>query len=230
MHDPQGPQFSALKRILLYVRGTIDYGLELYVSNTAQLTAYTDADWTGCHVTHRSTSGYCFFLRDNLLSWSVKRQATLSRSSAEAEYQNVVSKTTWLHNLLCELHAHIYTTTLVYCDNVSVVYLSNNLVQHQHTKHIELDIQIVRDFVAKGLVCVMYVPSPLGQFLEEIRVTWAHLEKKWTRLRLYTNYFEEKHRVRGDGVANFKRRRQNIKGMASRISIRHQNEADLKKP
>ncbi|GJZ82886.1 ribonuclease H-like domain-containing protein [Tanacetum coccineum] len=79
--------FYAFEAYFGYVRGTIDHGLQLYVSSTSQLTAYTDADWAGCPVTRRSTSGYCVFLGDNLLSWSAKRQLTLSRSSAEAEYR-----------------------------------------------------------------------------------------------------------------------------------------------
>ncbi|GKC75179.1 ribonuclease H-like domain-containing protein, partial [Tanacetum coccineum] len=141
MHDPRDPHFTALKRILCYVRGTLDYGLQLHVSSTTQLTAYTDADWAGCPVTRRSTSGYCMFLGDNLLSWSAKRQITLSRSSAEAEYRgvaNVVAETAWIRNLLRELHTPLFTATLVYCDNVSAVYMSANPVQHQRTKHIEI--------------------------------------------------------------------------------------------
>ncbi|GKB24594.1 ribonuclease H-like domain-containing protein [Tanacetum coccineum] len=74
MHGPCDPHFTALKRILRYVRGTLDYGLQLYVSSTTQLSAYTDADWAGCLITRRSTSGYCVFLSDNLLSLSAKRQ------------------------------------------------------------------------------------------------------------------------------------------------------------
>ncbi|GJT99297.1 ribonuclease H-like domain-containing protein [Tanacetum coccineum] len=162
MHDPRDPHFTALKRILRYVRGTIDHGLQLHVSSTTQLTAYTDADWAGCPVTRRSTSGYCVFLGDNLLSWSAKRQVTLSRSSAEAEYRgvaNVVAETAWLRNLLLELHAPLSTATLVYCDNVSAVYLSTNPVQHQRTKHIEIDIHFVREYVASGQVRVLHVPS-----------------------------------------------------------------------
>nr|GFA21490.1 ribonuclease H-like domain-containing protein [Tanacetum cinerariifolium] len=96
MHDHRDPHFTALKRIIRYVRGTLDYGLQLHVSSTTQLSAYTDADWAGCPVTRRSTSGCCVFLGDNLLSWYVKRQVTLSRSSAEAEYRgvaNVVAET-----------------------------------------------------------------------------------------------------------------------------------------
>ncbi|GJT19630.1 ribonuclease H-like domain-containing protein [Tanacetum coccineum] len=72
MHDPREPYLTALKWILWYVCGTLDHGLQLRVSTTAQLTAYTDADWTGCPVTRWSTSGYCVFLEDNLLLWSAK--------------------------------------------------------------------------------------------------------------------------------------------------------------
>ncbi|GKA48175.1 ribonuclease H-like domain-containing protein, partial [Tanacetum coccineum] len=138
MHDPREPHFSALKRILRYVRGTLDYELQ------------------------RSTLGYRVFLGNNLLSWSSKRQPTLSRSSAEAEYRgvaNVVVETSWLRNLLRELHTPLSSATLVYCDNVNAVYLSCNLVQHQRMKHIEIDIHFVRDLVATGQVCVLYVPS-----------------------------------------------------------------------
>nr|GEV36338.1 retrovirus-related Pol polyprotein from transposon TNT 1-94 [Tanacetum cinerariifolium] len=140
MHDPREPHLAALKRILRYVQGTLDLGLHLYAS----------------------TSGYCVFLGDNLLSWSAKRQHSLSRSSAEAEYRgvaNVVAETAWLRNLLRELHSPLSTATLVYCDNVSVVYMSANLVQHQRTKHIEIDIHFVRDIVTAGQVRVLHVPS-----------------------------------------------------------------------
>ncbi|GJY98781.1 ribonuclease H-like domain-containing protein [Tanacetum coccineum] len=107
MHDPREPHFTALKRIMRYVQGTLELGLQLYASATTSLVGYTDADWAGCPSTRRSTSGYCVFLGDNLLSWSAKRQHTISRSSAEAEYRgvaNVVAETAWIRNLLRELH------------------------------------------------------------------------------------------------------------------------------
>ncbi|GJY19884.1 ribonuclease H-like domain-containing protein [Tanacetum coccineum] len=102
----------------------------------ADLAAYSDADWAGCPTTRRSTS--------------------------EAEYRgvaNAVAETCWVRNLLRELHTPLSSATIVYCDNVSAVYLSSNPVQHQRTKHIEIDIHFVRDLVATGQVRVLHVPS-----------------------------------------------------------------------
>nr|GEU85012.1 ribonuclease H-like domain-containing protein [Tanacetum cinerariifolium] len=97
----------------------------LYRSLAGLLVAYTDADWAGCPTTRRSTS---------------------------AEYRgvaNVVAETAWLRNLLRELHTPLLSLTLIYCDNVYVIYMTANPVQHQRTKHIEIDIHFVRDMVAR---------------------------------------------------------------------------------
>nr|GEW51918.1 ribonuclease H-like domain-containing protein [Tanacetum cinerariifolium] len=90
------------------------------VSDPTLYWSLADADWAGCPTTRRLTSGYCVFLGNNLLSWSSKRQPTLSHFSAEAEYRgvaNAVAETCWLCNLLCELHTHLTSAMLVYCDN-----------------------------------------------------------------------------------------------------------------
>ncbi|GJU23832.1 ribonuclease H-like domain-containing protein [Tanacetum coccineum] len=143
MHDPRDPHFTALKLFLRYFVVLL-IGSQLHVSSTTQLSAYTDADWAGCPV-------------------------SLSRFSAKAEYQgvaNVVAETAWIRNLLCELHTPLFTATLVYYDNVSAVYMSANPIQHQCTKHIEIDIHFVRDFVASGKVRVSFsaikIPSLLA--------------------------------------------------------------------
>ena len=162
MHDPREPHLAALKRILRYIRGTLHLGLELRPSSVEDIIAYSDADWAGCPNTRKSTSGYAVFLGDNLISWSSKRQSTISRSSAEAEYRavdNAVAEATWLRQLLLELHTPLRRATLVYCDNISAVYMSSNPVQHQRTKHIEIDLHFVRERVALGHVKVLHVPT-----------------------------------------------------------------------
>ncbi|WVZ56997.1 hypothetical protein U9M48_007445 [Paspalum notatum var. saurae] len=162
MHDPREPHLAMLKRVLRYVKGTLSTGLHIGTGSITSLTAYSDADWAGCPDSRRSTSGYCLFLGDNLVSWSSKRQTTVSCSSAEAEYRAVahaMAETCWLRQLLQELHAPISSATIVYCDNVSAVYMTANPVHHRRTKHIEIDIHFVREKVALGQVRVLHVPS-----------------------------------------------------------------------
>ena len=86
----------------------------------------------------------------------------VSRSSAEAEYRavaHVVAECCWLRQLLQELHISIPLATVVYCDNVSTVYMTANPVHHRRTKHIEIDIHFVREKVALGQFRVLHVPS-----------------------------------------------------------------------
>jgi hypothetical protein len=68
MHDPREPHLMTMKRIMRYLQGTPDYGLLLCCSSSSDLVVYINADWVGCPDTHRSTSGYAVFLRDNLVS------------------------------------------------------------------------------------------------------------------------------------------------------------------
>jgi hypothetical protein len=102
------------------------------------------------------------FLGTNLISWSLKHQNVVSRSSAEAKYRavaNGMAEAYWLRQLLQELHALLTKSTLVYCDNVSAVYLSTNPIQRQRMKHVEIDLHFVREHVAIGDVCVLHVPT-----------------------------------------------------------------------
>lgn len=91
MHDPRESHFQLLKRVIRYIKGTLGLGLQVTPSSSTSLVAYSDADWAGCPDTRRSTSGYCVFFGDNIISWSSKRQHTVSRSSAEAEYRGVAN-------------------------------------------------------------------------------------------------------------------------------------------
>jgi hypothetical protein len=94
MHDPRESHFALIKRILRYIKGTLQFGLSLSRSQSHDLVVYSDADWTGCSDTRRSTSCYCVFLGNNLISWSSKRQHTMSLSSAELNIE--VLQMSWL--------------------------------------------------------------------------------------------------------------------------------------
>jgi hypothetical protein len=159
----------------------MDLDLTLHASPAKDIVAYSDADWAGRPDTRRCTSGYCVYLGPSLISWSSKRQPTVSRSSAEAKYRavaNIVAECSWLRQLLLELSCPIDKATIMYCDNVLAVYLSANPVHHRRTKHIELGIHFVREQVALGRIHVLHVPTS-QQF--------AHIMTKG----LPTTFFEE---------------------------------------
>jgi hypothetical protein len=99
MHAPHDSHWTAVKWILRYIRGTLDLGLMLHASPATDIVAYSDADWAGCPDTRCSTSRYRVYLGPSLISWSSKRQPTVSRSSAEAEYRavaNAIIECSWL--------------------------------------------------------------------------------------------------------------------------------------
>jgi hypothetical protein len=106
------------------------------------------------------------FLGANLVSWAAKCQPVVSCSSVEAKYcavANGVTEASWLRQLLQELHNLLQRSTLVYCDNINTVYLSINPVQHQCTKHEEINLHFVRERVAAGDFWVLSA-STMQQF------------------------------------------------------------------
>ena len=107
LHAPTTKHFQAIKRILRYVKGTLSYGLH-FTRPSSSLIGYSDVDWARCIETRRSTYGYSIFLGGNLVSWSAKKQPTVSRSSCEFEYRamaNTAAENVWITHLLRELHA-----------------------------------------------------------------------------------------------------------------------------
>lgn len=117
-----------------------------------QLQAFCDADWGADLEDRRSISGFCVFLGPNLVSWSSKKQGTVSRSTTEAEYRALASTVVeiqWIQSLLCELCVLCFSKPLVHCDNLSVVLLTANPVLHARTKHLELDLFFVREKVQR---------------------------------------------------------------------------------
>lgn len=164
MHAPTIADFGLLKRILRYIKGTIDMGLHIRKDNNLSLSAYCDSDYAGCRETRRSTSGICIFLGPNLISWSAKRQQTVSKSSTEAEYRSLTAtaqEITWLSFLLRDLGISQSHPTLLQCDNLSAVYLSANPALHNRSKHFDTDYHYIREQVALGLIETRHVSSTL---------------------------------------------------------------------
>jgi hypothetical protein len=164
MHQPGTSHFQAVKRILRYLQGTLDYGLRLLSRSSLSLYGFSDADWAGCLDTRCSTTGYCIYLGANCISWASKKQATVSRSSAEAEYHSMSTTTaelTWILYLLRDIGINLSTPPVLFCDNTSALHLTVNPVFHARTKHIELDVHFVREKVAAGALVTRFVPTHL---------------------------------------------------------------------
>jgi histone deacetylase 1/2 len=162
LSQPTDVHWEAVKRILRYVKGTLDMGLRIRKSSSTGISIYTDADWAGCIDDRRSTSGYAIFVGPNLVSWSSKKQPTVSRSSTEAEYKalaNGAAEAIWVESLLKELGVSQQHTAIIWCDNLGATYLTANPVFHARTKHIEIDFHFVRERVASGDLDVRFIST-----------------------------------------------------------------------
>jgi len=161
MHQPRTLHLQAMKRVLRYLKGTVNHDL-FYTPSPLQLHTYCDLNWAGNLDDRRSTSSYGIFLGRNLVSWSSKKQNVVSRSSTEAEYRSmalVTAKVYWLRMLFKELAIGLPHTPTIWCDNIGAIALASNPVFHVRTKHVEIDYHFIREKVCNNDVQVQHVST-----------------------------------------------------------------------
>nr|XP_043625611.1 uncharacterized mitochondrial protein AtMg00810-like [Erigeron canadensis] len=155
MHAPTQQHLIAGFRILRYLKSSPGNGLYIVKSETLNLRGYSDADWARCLMTRRSVSGYSVFLGNSLISWKSKKQSTVAKSSAEAEYRALAAVTCeimWLMNLLSDLGVKVDLPVDVFCDSKAALQIAANPVFHERTKHFELDLHFIREKICSGVL------------------------------------------------------------------------------
>ncbi|GJZ55957.1 hypothetical protein Tco_0611150 [Tanacetum coccineum] len=127
------------------------------------LKAYSDSDYDGCNLDRKSTFGGCQILGGKLVCWSVKKQTYVAMSLVEAEYVAAVgccAQVLWIISQLADYDV-LYNKVPIFCDYKSVIAISNNLVLHYRTKHIDIRYHFIRDHILKGEIKLHFVPTDL---------------------------------------------------------------------
>ena len=152
---------TTVKRIIRYINNTLDLGIWYSKETNSNLVCYSDADWAKNTDDRKSTSGGCFYLGNNLVSWYSKKQNSISLSTAEAEYIAAGSCCTqllWMKQMLADYGFDIKTLT-IFCDNTSAINISKNHVQHSRTKHIDIRHHFIRELVENKTLILEYVET-----------------------------------------------------------------------
>ena len=155
MEKPKESHWLAVKRILRYIKGTMDFGLLYSYNNDATLYGYSDSDWGGNQDERKSTTRYVFYLGSTTFTWMSKKQSIVALSTCEAEY--VASSTSiyeaiWLKILLKEFDHSQEEPIIIYVDNKSAIKHSKNPIQHGRSKHIDMKYHFLRDYVKQKVV------------------------------------------------------------------------------
>jgi hypothetical protein len=159
--NPKESHLSALKKILRYLKYTPSIGLWHPNGACFELLGYSDSDFAGCRVDHKSTSCGCHFLGRSLVAWSSKKQNFVALSTAEAEYISAgacCAQILYMKQSLLDYGVVLDRVSLL-CDNESVVKIPNNLVQHSRTKNIGIRHHFLRNHVAKGDIVLCGIRS-----------------------------------------------------------------------
>ena len=160
MNSPRTSHWNAVMHILSYLKKAPGRGILYKNSGHCRVKGFSDADWTGCPMDRRSTSGYCVFVGGNLVSWKSKKQAVVSRSSAESEYRamaHTTSELVWISYLLHQLGIESSGVMQLWCDNRAAIHIATNPVFHERTKHVEVDCHFIRQKLLEGVIDLKHI-------------------------------------------------------------------------
>ncbi|GJQ98696.1 uncharacterized mitochondrial protein-like protein [Tanacetum coccineum] len=146
---------------LRYLKGSPGKGIGFSRGTDLSLKAYVDSDWAKCSSTRKSVTGYMFF-GNSLVSWKSKKQKTLATSSAEVEYKamaSVICEIVWVLKILKDLEIHNTLPVKKNYDNRAVIKIEPNRVFHERTKHLEIDLHLVRDKITAGVIESIWIDS-----------------------------------------------------------------------
>ncbi|KAL8099476.1 hypothetical protein AgCh_031924 [Apium graveolens] len=135
--------------------------LDLNTGSSVDITNYRDADFAGCKIGRKSTSGSCQFLGGRLVSWYIRKQKSISTSTAEAEYiaaGSCYAQILWMKNQLLD-YGLDYSSIVINCDNQSAIAMIGNPVQHSMTKHISIRYHFISEHVEAGTLELIFVPT-----------------------------------------------------------------------
>ncbi|XP_019224768.1 PREDICTED: uncharacterized protein LOC109206397 [Nicotiana attenuata] len=159
MHSPKQSHLDAAMRVVKYIKDAPGQGLLLPSSGDGTLKAYCDANWGACLQTRRSVTGYCVFFGNALISWKSKKQDTVARSSAEAEFRSMAStaaEIVWLIGLLGELDVKVQLPVALYCDSKAAIQIAANPIFHERMKHIDIG-HFIREKIKAGIIKTTHV-------------------------------------------------------------------------
>jgi hypothetical protein len=162
LHAPTTLHWMAAKRILQYLCGSLKIGIKFSPSKSTLVSAFSDVDWAGSIDDRCSKGGFAVYLGNNLILWSARKQATVSRSSTESEYKSLANATVeviWIQAILCELGVSQPCPAYFWCDNLRATYLKVNPVFHTRTTHIEVDFYFVQERVANKLLEIQFMST-----------------------------------------------------------------------
>jgi hypothetical protein len=158
---PKDYHLRAVKKIMRYLVLTSNLGLWYPKGSHFELLGYSDANYAGCKVDRKSTSGTCQFLGQSLVSWSSKKQNYVALSTVEAEYVAIGSCCAQLLWMRQTLKGYGYTMNRIplLCDNETAIKIAYNPCEHSRTKHIDIRHHFLRDHAIKGDIVISHVET-----------------------------------------------------------------------